>query len=72
MKTETQELIRFKTTKFVSMDYVAETGAILLTLTGKKEDNTIPMYMIEIPKNKVYQILRGLVSYTQRFYGKRK
>lgn len=69
MKTE--ELIRFKSTKVVSMD-CCPNGNVLLTIEGKKEDVTTPMYMIEIPKRQVYPILRGLVSYTQRFYGKKK
>jgi len=70
MKVENQSLIRFKTTKSLVMDYITDTGSILITIIGNKKDLVTPHYVIEVQKRQVYPLLRGLIGYTQRFYKK--
>ena len=72
MKTETQDLIRFKTTQKMCMDYIPSIGSILLTIEGEKKGIEVPMHVIEIPKRQVFSIIRGLLSATQRFYRRKK
>jgi hypothetical protein len=62
MKTETT-LIRIKELKDLNMYYEIETKGIWL---GSPEDKFF------IPKNKIFPVLRGLISATQRFYRKKK
>ena len=67
MKTEIQDLIQVKKTKFVDMAYDTKNKELYCNIF---EDDMVRL--VKIPINKIPQVIRGLFSAYQRFYRKKK
>lgn len=65
-------LIKIKKTKTVTMNYDNIDHGVWLDVTYNNEAGTIfNDFAVFIPMSKVYQVTRGLISATQRFYRKK-
>jgi len=58
---ELKDMVRIKQTKSIAMK--GNTEGVVIILNGKE---------LFIPRRIAFQLLRGLISYTQRFYRKKK
>jgi len=71
MKKITTELLQIKKTKSVEMYADEHTGFKGLWIYIYFENDKGSPHTLFIPKNKVFQLQRGIISYLQRFWRKK-
>lgn len=67
MKTEEHELKRIKKTKFVEMYYNTDERTLMMLVSKKLSEDLDSATWVNIPINKIPQVIRGLFSCYQRF-----